>query len=69
MDWLIDVDAVWPDEHAAAKAPDLFPVSSKRWTGFALLPRQPRAIPGEDRSVAQTDLPSLTCSAAFDPVE
>src|SRR4029450_11531696 len=35
-----------------------FPDSSKWWTGFALAPRQPGAVPGEHRSVAHTDLPS-----------
>src|SRR5215470_18679808 len=44
-----------------------FPVSSKRWTGFALVPRQPGAIPGEQRSVAQTDLPSRSMATPLDP--
>src|SRR5262249_6271295 len=43
------------------------PVSSKWWTGFALVPRQPGAIPGEQRSVAHTDLPSLSMATPLEP--
>src|SRR5450755_3476042 len=43
------------------------PDSSKWWTGFALLPRQPGAVPGEQRSVAHTDLPSRSMATPLDP--
>src|SRR5262249_47517651 len=44
-----------------------FPDWSKRWIGFALVPRQPGAIPGEQRSVAHTDLPSRSMATPLDP--
>jgi hypothetical protein len=44
-----------------------FPDSSKWWTGFAWVPRQPGIVPGEQRSVAQTVLPSLSIATPFDP--
>ena len=43
------------------------PDSSNRCTGFALVPRQPGAVPGEQRSVAHTDLPSLSMATPLDP--
>ena len=44
-----------------------FPDSSKWWMGFALVPRQPGAIPGEHRSVAHTDLPSRSMATPLEP--
>src|SRR5206468_9695341 len=43
------------------------PCSSNRWTGLALVPRQPGAVPGEQRSVAHTDLPSRSTATPFEP--
>src|SRR6185436_14894802 len=43
------------------------PDSSNLWTGFALVPRQPGAVPGEHRSVAHTDLPSLSMATPLEP--
>src|SRR5262249_40521154 len=44
-----------------------FPASSKRWIGFALVPRQPGVVPGEQRSVAHTDLPSRSMATPLEP--
>ena len=47
----IDVDAVWPHEHAAAKAPDLFPCLVEEMDRVCLGAEAPGAVPGEQRSV------------------
>src|SRR5262249_8634756 len=44
-----------------------FPDGSNRWTGLALVPRQPGAVPGEQRSVAHTERPSRSIATPFDP--
>src|SRR5205814_5547481 len=59
-----------PCGHANIPPPKLlisFPDSSKWWTGLALVPRQPGAVPGEHRSVAHTDLPSRSMATPLEP--
>src|SRR5215470_3383890 len=59
-----------PCGHTNSPPPKLrisFPDSSKRWTGLALVPRQPGVVPGEHRSVAHTDLPSLPMATPLEP--
>src|SRR6266700_4694160 len=43
------------------------PDSSKWWIGLALVPRQPGATPGEQRSVAHTVLPSRSMATPLEP--
>jgi hypothetical protein len=59
-----------PCGHTNMPAPKLrtsFPLSSNRCTGLALVPRQPGVVPGEQRSTAQTDLPSRSMATPFEP--